>query len=138
MELCSYPCPNKVAKTLYDKEAAIVFPCIERFRECVVVIQNGIRMLDQDGTLIQTAAQGEPDEPVDAEDTGERVIFRTIMPVDKPKNGSFCIHGRIRKKNPDNAAAGTLALQGGISIGNAYSMELSDGTRKGLAYKTVP
>lgn len=36
------------AKTIYDEEAAIVAPGIVRFRECVVLVQNGIRMLDKD------------------------------------------------------------------------------------------
>ena len=40
------------------------------FRECVLFIQNGIRMLDKDGKLIQTTR--EEGEEVDAEDTGEK------------------------------------------------------------------
>ena len=49
----------------------ITAPGIESFREYVLFIQNGIRLLDADGNLIQTAAAGS-DEPVDAEDTGEK------------------------------------------------------------------
>ena len=109
-------------------------PGVESFRECVVMIQNGIRMLDHNGELIKTAV-GDEEDTVDAEDTEEkgynyrserfanrlskdrrisrvfssrihgdpatpifysypceRVIFRTMMPADKPRNVGFCIH----------------------------------------------
>ena len=58
-------------KALYDEEAVITAPGEETFRECVVVTQNGIRMLDKDGELVKTAA-GEEGDDVDAEDTGEK------------------------------------------------------------------
>lgn len=147
----------------------IVAPGIERFRECVVIGQNGIRMLDKNDVLIQTAAGAEGDT-VDAEDTGEkgynyrserfanrlkrhsqiakvfnsrihgdpatpvfkayagdRVIFRTVMPADKPRNTGFCIHGHTWKKQPDDPYSHTIPLQGAISIGNTYNMELQNG-----------
>lgn len=44
---------------------------IENFREYVLFIQNGIRLLDAEGNLIQTAAEDNGD-PADAEDTGEK------------------------------------------------------------------
>lgn len=62
---------NSLSKALYEEQAVITAPGKETFRECVVVIQNGIRLLDKNGELIQTAA-GEDGEPVDAEDTGEK------------------------------------------------------------------
>lgn len=113
----------------------ITAPGTESFRECVVMIQNGIRMLDKDGNLVKTTASEEGEAP-DAEDTGEkgynyrserfanrlkkdsrisqifssrvhgdpatpvfkaytkeRVVFRTMMPADKPRNTGFLIHG---------------------------------------------
>lgn len=112
-------------------------PGTERFRECVVMIQNGIRMLDREGILVKTTEKEEGEEP-DAEDTGEkgynyrserfanrlkkdhriskifsskvhgdpatsvfkaysgeRVVFRTMMPADKPRNVGFAIHGHV-------------------------------------------
>lgn len=157
------------AKTIYDEEAAIVAPGIQRFRECVVLVQNGIRMLDKNDILVKTAA-GEDGEDVDAEDTGEkgynyrserfanrlkknpqiskvfsskihgdpatpifqaytgeRVIFRTMMPADKPRNVGFCIHGHTWKQQPDDALSRVIPLQGAISIGNTFDMELEHG-----------
>ncbi|MGN0152528.1 MAG: multicopper oxidase domain-containing protein [Wujia sp.] len=159
-----------LCRTIYDEEAVITAPGIETFRECVVFIQNGIRMLDKNNVLVQTAV-GDEGEAVDAEDTGEkgynyrserfanrlrknsniskifnsrihkdpatpvfkaypdeRVIFRTIMPADKPRNVGFCIHGHTWKKYPDDPRSGTIAVQGGISIGNTFNLELENGT----------
>lgn len=147
-------------KNPFAEQAVITAPGIESFREYVLFIQNGIRLLDADGNLIQTAAAGS-DEPVDAEDTGEkgynyhserfanrllkdarvwkvfsskihgdpatpiwkaysgdRVIFRTMMPADKPRNVSLTIHNALSREIP---------LQGGISIGNRFDMELKGG-----------
>ena len=157
------------AKTIYDEQAVITAPGTERFRECVVFVQNGIRMLDKNNTLIQTATS-EDGEMIDAEDTGEkgynyrserfanrlkkdsriskifnsrihgdpatpvfkayseeRVLFRTVMPADKPRNVGFCIHGHIWKEQPNDAHSRQIPLQGGISIGNTYTMELKNG-----------
>ncbi len=159
---------SSFAKACYDEEAVITAPGEENFRECVVLIQNGIRMLDTDNNLIQTANDG--GEPVDAEDTGEkgynyrserfanrlkresriskifsskvhgdpatpvfkaysgeRVIFRTMMPADKPRNISFHIHGHEWKEQPADDQSRIIPLQGGISIGNAFNMELKNG-----------
>jgi len=49
----------------------ITAPGEERFWEYVLFIQNGIRLLDAQGNLIQTAA-ADSEEPVDPEDTGEK------------------------------------------------------------------
>lgn len=158
------------AKAFYEEEAVITAPGVESFRECVVFIQNGIRMLDKAGTLVKTTeANGE--EAPDAEDTGEkgynyrserfanrlkkdsriskifssqthgdpatpvfkaymgeRVIFRTMMPADKPRNVGFCIHGSQWREQPEDPFSRVIPLQGGISIGNTYRMDLKDST----------
>lgn len=159
-----------MCKTIYDESAVITAPGTETFRECVVVVQNGIRMLDKNNQLVKTTAGEEGEEP-DAEDTGEkgynyrserfanrlkhnsqiskifnsrihgdpatpvfraysgeRVIFRTLMPADKPRNVGFCIHGHSWKRQPDNPLSESIPLQGGISIGNAFNMELNNRT----------
>lgn len=156
-------------KTIYNDAAVIVAPGEERFRECVVIGQNGIRMLDKDGELVKTAA-GEEGDDVDAEDTGEkgynyrserfanrlkkdsriwkvfsskvhgdpatpifkayqdeRVIVRMAMPADKPRNVGFCIHGHTWRRRPSKLQSERVALQGGISIGNVYNLELNNG-----------
>lgn len=176
-------------KALFDEQASIVAPGVKSFRECVVLIQNGIRMLDQDGKLIKTTlnsesaenisaaedventkANADAEEAPDAEDTGEkgynyrserfanrlkhnkqiskifsskihgdpatpvfkaypgeRVIFRTMMPADKPRNTGFCIHGHEWREQPDDPRSRIIPLQGAVSIGNTFNMELKDG-----------
>ncbi|KSV59624.1 multicopper oxidase domain-containing protein [Acetivibrio ethanolgignens] len=154
---------------LYEEEAVISAPGAESFRECVVMIQNGIRLLDKEGNLIKTTATEVGEEP-DAEDTGEkgynyrserfanrlkqddriskvfssrvhkdpatpvfkaysgeRVIFRTMMPADKPRNVSFAVHGHVWREQPGDAYSREIPLQGAVSIGNTYNMELKDG-----------
>ena len=129
-------------KNPFAEQAVITAPGEESFREYVLFIQNGIRLQDAKGNLIQTAAAGN-EEPVDAEDTGEkgynyrserfanrlakdsrvwkvfsskvhgdpatpiwkaysgdRVIFRTMMPADKPRNVSLTIHGHLWREQP--------------------------------------
>lgn len=156
-------------KDVYAEQAVIIAPGMERFREFVVFIQNGIRLLDADGNLIQTAAEDDG-EPVDAEDTGEkgynyrserfanrlkkdsriwkvfssrihgdpatpiwkaysgdRVIFRTMMPADKPRNTSIAVHGHLWREQPQDAFSRIIPLQGGVSIGNKFDMELQGG-----------
>lgn len=159
---------TSLSKAVYEEEAVIAAPGKETFREFAVFIQNGIRMLDRSGTLIQTA-QGDPGEPVDAEDTGEKgynyrserfanrlkkdsrisrvfssrihgdpatpvfqaytgeqVVFRTMMPADKPRNVSFAIHGCKWKEQPADPYSRIIPLQGAVSIGNTFNMELKD------------
>lgn len=158
-----------LSKALYDEEAVITAPGVESFRECVVMIQNGIRMLDSNGELVKTIREDDG-EAIDAEDTGEkgynyrserfanrlkrnrrisrifssrvhgdpatplfhaytgdRVIFRTMMPADKPRNVGFTIHGHKWREQPEDPFSRVIPLQGGISIGNTFSMELKDG-----------
>lgn len=156
-------------KNPFAEQAVITAPGMESFREYVLFIQNGIRLLDAQGNLIQTAAAGS-EEPVDPEDTGEkgynyrserfenrlsedarvwkvfssrvhgdpatpvwkaysgdRVIFRTMMPADKPRNVSLTVHGHLWREQPKDALSREIPLQGGISVGNRFDMELKDG-----------
>lgn len=157
-----------LSKALYEEQAVITAPGVENFRECVVLIQNGIRLLDKDGVLIRTAS-GEDGEVPDAEDTGEkgynyrserfanrlekdsriarvfsskihgdpatpvfkaytgeRIVFRTVMPADKPRNVGFAIHGCQWKEQPDDPYSREIPIQGAISVGNTFNMELKD------------
>lgn len=153
----------------FAEQAVITAPGEETFREYVLFIQNGIRLLDAQGNLVQTAA-GHGGDPVEAEDTGEkgynyrserfanrlsrdtriwkvfsskvhgdpatplwkaysgdRVIFRMMMPADKPRNVSLTIHGHLWREQPQDALSREIPLQGGISVGNRFDMELKDG-----------
>ncbi|MDO5338004.1 MAG: multicopper oxidase domain-containing protein [Eubacteriales bacterium] len=156
-------------KDTYAEQAVITAPGVESFREFVVFIQNGIRLLDAAGNLIQTAVEDEG-EALDAEDTGEkgynyrserfanrlredrrvskifssrihgdpatpiwkaypgdRVVFRTMMPADKPRNVSLAVHGHLWREQPRDAFSRIIPLQGGISVGNRFDMELQNG-----------
>lgn len=156
-------------KDSFAQQAVITAPGVESFREYVLFIQNGIRLLDVKGNLIQTAA-GDNGEPVDAEDTGEkgynyrserfanrlardprvwkvfsskvhgdpatpvwkaypgdRVIFRTMMPADKPRNTSLAIHDHLWREQRRDPFSRIIPLQGGVSIGNKFDMELLGG-----------
>ncbi|HBN56429.1 MAG TPA: copper oxidase, partial [Lachnospiraceae bacterium] len=153
----------------FAEQAVITAPGTESFREYVLFIQNGIRLLDVKGNLIRTAAEDDG-EPVDAEDTGEkgynyrserfanrlardpriwkvfsskvhgdpatpvwkaysgdRVIFRTVMPADKPRNTSIAIHDHLWREQRRDPFFRIIPLQGGVSIGNKFDMELLDG-----------
>lgn len=160
---------DSTVRAFHEEEAVITAPGVEKFRECVLMIQNGIRMFDQDGNLVKTTASEEGEEP-DAEDTGEkgynyrserfanrlkkngrvskvfssrvhgdpatpvftaytgeRVIFRTMMPADKPRNTGFTIHGNEWKEQPKDGYSRVIPLQGAISIGNTFQIDLKDG-----------
>ncbi len=153
----------------FAEQTVVTAPGMESFREFVLFIQNGIRLLDTEGNIIKTAS-GDAEEPLDAEDTGEkgynyrserfanrlkndkriwkvfsskvhgepstplfkaysgdRVIFRTMMPADKPRNTSLAIHGHLWKEQPQDPFSRTIPIQGAISIGNKFDMELKDG-----------
>ena len=162
---------GKTCKGSSQEQAVITAPGIDSFREFVVFIQNGIRLLDADGELIKTTqGEGFEDDGVDHEDTGEkgynyrserfanrlnrnnnidkvfssrvhgdpatpifqahtgdRVIFRTVMAADKPRNTAFAVHGHMWKEQPKDSHSRVIPLQGGISIGNRFDMELLGG-----------
>lgn len=140
-------------KNPFAEQAVITAPGTETFREYVLFIQNGIRLLDAGGNLIQTAAEssgaewfanrlsrvgrvrkvfgsrvhGDPATPVYKAYPGDRVIFRTMMPADKPRNVSLTIHGHMWREQQKDPLSREIPLQGGISIGNRFDMELSGG-----------
>lgn len=155
-------------KNAFAEQSVITAPGMETFREYVLFIQNGIRLLDKEGNLIKTADA--KNEPADDEDTGEkgynyrserffnrlkkdsrvsklfdsrihgdpatpvfksyagdRVIFRMVMPADKPRNTAFAIHGHMWKEQNKDPFSRVIPLQGAISIGNTFDMELKNG-----------
>ncbi len=70
---------------------------------------------------------GDPATPIFKTYTGERVIFRVIMPGDKPRNVGFTIHGHQWKAQPDDPFSRMISNQGAISVGNVFNMELDKG-----------
>ncbi|MBQ8803638.1 MAG: multicopper oxidase domain-containing protein [Tyzzerella sp.] len=163
---------NSFAEEMYHEQAVITAPGMDSFRENVVFIQNGIRMLDKEGNIVKTIPE-EDGEGIDHEDTGEkgynyrserfanrfqkddrpskvfsskvhgdpstplfkaysneRVIFRVMMPADKPRNVGFCIHGHEWKEVDERACIDRISMQGAISIGNTFDIELENGASR--------
>lgn len=54
---------------------------------------------------------------------GERIIFRYLMPADKPRNISFALHGHQWKAQPDDPFSRFIPVQGAVSIGGNYLIE---------------
>lgn len=77
--------------------------------------------------IFSSKVHGDPATPVFKAYAGERVIFRTMMPADKPRNVGFTIHGHEWKQQPDDPFSRIIPLQGTVSIGNTFNMELKDG-----------
>jgi len=46
------------------------------------------------------------------------------MPADKPRNLSLAVHGHLWKEQPKDAFSRVIPLQGGVSVGNRFDMEL--------------
>lgn len=85
-------------------------------------------MNSQISKVFSSRIHGDPATPLFKAYTGERVIFRTLMPADKPRNVGFCIHGHTWKQQPDDALSRVIPLQGAVSIGNTFDMELEHDT----------
>lgn len=147
----------------------------DSFREFVIFMHNGIRLLDKDGNIIMTTAEvneegeleledfedrgekgfnyrserffnrigenpganianvfdseiyGDPATPVFEAQQGEKVIIRLLMPADKPRNTCFVLHGHEWKSQPDNPLSNIISVQGAISVGNVFNIELING-----------
>lgn len=76
--------------------------------------------------VFSSKVHGDPATPVFKAYPCERVIFRTMMPADKPRNVGFTIHGTQWQEQPDDPFSRIIPLQGAISIGNTFTMELKD------------
>ena len=64
-------------REIYEEQDVITAPGVESFREYVLFIQNGIRLLDKKGELIQTAMTA----------AGFTVIRQPLSFVHIPENG---------------------------------------------------
>ena len=54
-------------------------------------------------------------------------MFRTMMPADKPRNVGFAIHDHVWREQQGDLFSRVIPLQGAISIGNKFDIELKDG-----------
>ena len=55
------------------------------------------------------------------------MVFRTMMPADKPRNTGLTVHGHLWREQPGDPFSRIIPMQGGISIGNKFNMELEKG-----------
>lgn len=77
--------------------------------------------------IFSSKIHGDPATPLFKAYSGDRVILRTFMPADKPRNVSFTIHGHMWKEQQRDPKSRLIPLKGAISIGNTYNMELENG-----------
>lgn len=77
--------------------------------------------------VFSSKIHGDPATPVWKAYSGDRVIFRAMMPADKPRNVSLTVHGHMWREQPGDAFSREIPLQGAISIGNRAEMELKGG-----------
>ena len=77
--------------------------------------------------IFSSKIHGDPAIPVFKAYSGERVVFRTMMPADKPRNVGFAIHGHTWREQQKNPLSRVIPMQGAISIGNTFDMELTEG-----------
>lgn len=78
--------------------------------------------------IFSSRIHGDPATPIFKSYTGDRVIFRTMMPADKPRNVGIGIHGHKWREQPNNPFSRVIPLQGAVSIGNSFNMELENGS----------
>lgn len=69
----------------------------------------------------------DPATPVFKAFCEERVIFRLLMPADKPRNISFALHGHTWKAQQNDQLSNTVSIQGSVSVGGSYTIELENG-----------
>ena len=68
--------------------------------------------------VFSSKIHGYPATPVFQSFAGDRVVFRTVMPADKPRNVGFAVHGHMWKEQNRDPFSRVIPLQGAISIGN--------------------
>ena len=88
---------------------------------------NRLRRDSRIAKVFSSKVHGDPATPVFKAYTGDRVIFRTMMPADKPRNVGFAVHGHMWKEQPDDFHSRVIPIQGAISVGNKFEMELEKG-----------
>lgn len=82
--------------------------------------------------VFSSREHGDPATPVFRSYVYEPVVFRYLMPADKPRNTDFCIHGAAWLSQPQDPSSNLVACHGGLSVGSALDIYL-DGRRGALA-----
>ncbi len=77
--------------------------------------------------VFDSRVHGDPATPVFKAFCGEKVILRLLMPADKPRNIGFVLHGHTWRAQQDDPLSNTISVQGAISVGGSYNIELDGG-----------
>lgn len=77
--------------------------------------------------VFDSRVHGDHATPVFKAFCGERVILRLLMPADKPRNIGFVLHGHTWRAQQDDPLSNTISVQGAISVGGSYNIELDGG-----------
>ncbi|MBC8541986.1 multicopper oxidase domain-containing protein [Bianquea renquensis] len=88
---------------------------------------NRLQRVPSIDKIFDSAIHGDPATPILQAYTNEHVIIRLLMPGDKPRNISFVLHGHRWQVYP-NLPSRSVTIQGAISVGGVYTIDLSDTT----------
>lgn len=72
----------------------------------------------------------DPATPILKAMTKQPVIIRLFMSGDKPRNISFLVHGHQWKSQNNEELSRILAIQGAISVGSSYNIQLLEGANQ--------
>lgn len=89
---------------------------------------NRLKRVPVISKVFSSKSHGDPSTPLLQAYTGERVIIRYLMPADKPRNISFVLHGHNWLAQPDDPFSTRISVQGAVSVGGVYNIELENGT----------
>lgn len=86
-----------LCESAYEEQAVITAPGVESFREFVVLIQNGIRMVDKNGELVKTTEE-EGDEAPDHEapEKGDIITGPSDLPTGLRRTNGFQRYSAVR------------------------------------------
>lgn len=88
---------------------------------------NRLKRVPLISKVFSSRTHGDPATPLLEAYTGERVVIRYLMPADKPRNIGFVLHGHNWFAQPEDPFSTRISVQGAISIGGVYNMELDEG-----------
>lgn len=77
--------------------------------------------------VFSSKEHGDPATPLFKAYEGERIVFRYLMPGDKPRNISFVLHGHQWKAQPKDPFSRVVSVQGAVSVGGSYRIEPENG-----------
>lgn len=88
---------------------------------------NRLENCSSPSLVFSSMIHGDPSTPIFYAQTGQKVVFRTLMPADKPRNVSFALHGHMWAEHANDSNSRIIPVQGHISVGNVFDMEIVEG-----------